>query len=66
MSELSQFNDDGNVLTHGGLANRKARGRKPLDYQDNKSKVKSDKRMTFLVKTHFLMFSLLSSGPVPL
>ena len=39
MSELSQFNDDGNVLTHGGLANRKARGRKPLDYQDNKGKV---------------------------
>merc|ERR1719341_963081 len=41
MSELSQFNDDGNVLTHGGLANRKARGRKPLDYQDNKSKFRA-------------------------
>ena len=40
MSELSQYNDDGNVLTHGGLANRKPRGRKPLDYQDNKNKVK--------------------------
>ena len=39
MSELSQYNDDGNVLTHGGLANRKPRGRKPLDYQDNKNKV---------------------------
>merc|ERR1719336_2311182 len=34
MSELSQYNDDGNVLTHGGLANRKKRGRNPLDYQD--------------------------------
>ena len=38
MSELSQYNDDGNVLTHGGLANRKKRGRNPLDYQD-KNKV---------------------------
>ena len=43
MSELSQYNDDGNVLTHGGLANRKPRGRKPLDYQDNKNKVKLEK-----------------------
>ena len=39
MSELSQYNDDGNVLTHGGLANRKKRGRNPLDYQD-KNKVR--------------------------
>lgn len=39
MSGLSEYNDDGNVLTHGGLANRKPRGRKPLDYQD-KNKVK--------------------------
>merc|ERR1719334_1265126 len=37
MSELSQF-DDGNVLTHGGLANRKKRGRRPLDYPDEKNK----------------------------
>ena len=65
MSELSQFNDDGNVLTHGGLANRKARGRKPLDYQDNKSKVKSEID-DFYNERHFLMFSLLSSGPVHL
>ena len=47
MSELSQFNDDGNVLTHGGLANRKARGRKPLDYQDNKGKV-NQREMTII------------------
>ena len=40
MSELSQYNDDGNVLTHGGLANRKKRGRNPLDYQD-KNKVRN-------------------------
>ena len=40
MSELSQYNDDGNVLTHGGLANRKKRGRNPLDYQD-KNKVRA-------------------------
>ena len=39
MSELSQF-DDGNVLTHGsGMANRKKRGRRPLDYPDEKNKV---------------------------
>merc|ERR550539_455519 len=39
MSELSQYNDDGNVLTHaGGMANRKKRGRHPLDYQDSKNK----------------------------
>lgn len=39
MSELSQF-DDGNVLTHSGpMANRKKRGRRPLDYPDEKSKV---------------------------
>merc|ERR1719450_785704 len=41
MSELSQYNDDGNVLTHGGLANRKKRGRNPLDYQDNKNKFRA-------------------------
>ena len=38
MSELSQF-DDGNVLTHGTGANRKKRGRRPLDYPDEKNKV---------------------------
>ena len=39
MSELSQY-DDGNVLTHGsGMANRKKRGRRPLDYPDEKNKV---------------------------
>ena len=65
MSELSQFNDDGNVLTHGGLANRKARGRKPLDYQDNKSKVKSDKNEdTFpnVFSPQFRASSLVSSA----
>ena len=46
MSELSQYNDDGNVLTHGGLANRKPRGRKPLDYQD-KNKVELNKLKMF-------------------
>merc|ERR1719350_702596 len=41
MSELSQF-DDGNVLTHGsGMANRKKRGRRPLDYPDEKNKVRA-------------------------
>jgi len=41
MSELSQF-DDGNVLTHGGgLANRKKRGRRPLDYPDEKAKFRN-------------------------
>merc|ERR550517_1253987 len=41
MSELSQF-DDGNVLTHGsGMANRKKRGRRPLDYPDEKNKVRT-------------------------
>ena len=38
LSELSQY-DDSNVLTHGGLANRKKRGRRPLDMPDDKSKV---------------------------
>ena len=40
MSELSQF-DDGNVLTHpnSGMGNRKKRGRRPLDYPDEKNKV---------------------------
>jgi len=33
MSELSQY-DDGNVLTHGSLASRKKRGRRPLDYTE--------------------------------
>merc|ERR1711892_659151 len=41
MSELSQY-DDGNVLTHaGGMANRKKRGRRPLDYPDDKNKFRS-------------------------
>ena len=48
MSELSQYNDDGNVLTHGGLANRKPRGRKPLDYQDNKNKVKVEENAKWI------------------
>merc|ERR1719192_229206 len=47
MSELSQYNDDGNVLTHGGLANRKKRGRNPLDYQDK------NKPSSFLDKLGF-------------
>ena len=53
MSELSQYNDDGNVLTHGGLANRKKRGRNPLDYQDNKNKV-SYKTLHFLTNCYKL------------
>ena len=45
MSELSQY-DDGNVLTHaGGMANRKKRGRRPLDYPDDKNKVNCDSRI---------------------
>merc|ERR1719483_1588024 len=41
MSELSQY-DDSNVLTHaGGMANRKKRGRRPLDYPDEKGKFRS-------------------------
>merc|ERR1740128_996699 len=41
MSELSQY-DDGNVLTHSGnMANRKKRGRRPLDYPDEKNKFRS-------------------------
>ena len=40
MSELSQYDDGSNVLTHpGGVANRKKRGRRPLDYPDEKGKV---------------------------
>ena len=47
MSELSQF-DDGNVLTHTGpMANRKKRGRRPLDYPDEKSKVGRLRRLRF-------------------
>jgi hypothetical protein len=38
LSELSQY-DDSNVLTHGGLANRTKRGRRPLDMPDDKNKV---------------------------
>ena len=52
MSELSQYNDDGNVLTHaGGMANRKKRGRHPLDYQDSKNKV-----YIRIIYTIFIMF----------
>lgn len=35
MSEVSGY-EDGNVLTHGGLANRKKRGRRPLDCPEEK------------------------------
>ena len=38
MSEVSGY-EDANVLTHGGLANRKKRGRRPLDVSDEKAKV---------------------------
>ena len=62
MSELSQYNDDGNVLTHGNMANRKPRGRKPLDYQDNKGKVWT---WYGLSKQHVNSFALFSSEPVP-
>ena len=41
ISELSAY-DDGNVLTHGGLANRKKRGRRPLDCPDEKIKVEGE------------------------
>ena len=64
MSELSQYNDDGNVLTHGGLANRKPRGRKPLDYQD-KNKVELNKLKMFSIIIFFFQFrasSLVSSA----
>merc|ERR1719319_386525 len=40
MSELSQF-DDGNVLTHPNNPNRKKKGRRPLDYPDEKNKFRS-------------------------
>ena len=50
MSELSQYNDDGNVLTHGGLANRKPRGRKPLDYQDKNKVDTEDKYLRKIFK----------------
>ncbi len=39
-SEVSGF-EDANVLTHGGLANRKKRGRRPLDCPEEKTKVNS-------------------------
>ena len=61
MSELSQY-DDGNVLTHaGGMANRKKRGRRPLDYPDDKNKVFSFFRM-FLT---FLYANFLFAVPIP-
>ena len=41
-SEVSGF-EDANVLTHGGLANRKKRGRRPLDCPEEKTKVNSKK-----------------------
>ena len=41
--------EDANVLTHGGLANRKKRGRRPLDCPEEKTKVKIDKITTLLV-----------------
>ena len=57
MSELSQF-DDGNVLTHGsGMANRKKRGRRPLDYPDEKNKVSA------MVYKHRCLDSDKISGP---
>ena len=60
MSELSQY-DDGNVLTHaGGMANRKKRGRRPLDYPDDKNKVNCDFR---IFVSYLQMRSLFSSDP---
>ena len=51
MSESSQA-DDSNVLTHGGLANRKKRGRRPLDCPEDKAKV------IFLCLLLYLTFSV--------
>ena len=63
MSELSQYNDDGNVLTHGGLANRKPRGRKPLDYQDkNKVELNKLKMFSIIIFFQFRASSLVSSA----
>ena len=61
MSELSQYNDDGNVLTHGGLANRKKRGRNPLDYQD-KNKVREISLLFAGALSSWIYFS---SEPAP-
>ena len=65
MSELSQY-DDGNVLTHaGGMANRKKRGRRPLDYPDDKNKVNCDFqniRFLFTNAFSFQFRSLMNAG----
>ena len=61
MSELSQY-DDGNVLTHaGGMANRKKRGRRPLDYPDDKNKVICDFQNICFLFSKCSLFSV----PIP-
>ena len=67
MSELSQF-DDGNVLTHPNNPNRKKRGRRPLDYPDEKNKVvfKFQKKKKIVSKMFVPQFRSLMNAGTPL